>query len=102
PEMTCVVAVVPALLSTPPGGLDVTVNPVIELPPLYMGAVKVTVALALPAVAVTPVGAPGTVNVGLAVKTMALTLALSTTEMKLMFSTPLVTLTGIETSYAAL
>ena len=31
------------------------------LPPLLTGAVKLTLAWALPAVAVTPVGAPGTV-----------------------------------------
>jgi hypothetical protein len=31
------------------------------LPPVYVGPVKMTVALALPAVAATPVGAPGTV-----------------------------------------
>jgi hypothetical protein len=31
------------------------------LPPLLAGAVQLTVALALPAVAITPVGAPGTV-----------------------------------------
>ena len=59
--MTCVVAVVPGLLSTPPAGLDFTAYPVIELPPLDAGGVKVTVALALPAVAVTTEGAPGTV-----------------------------------------
>jgi hypothetical protein len=34
---------------------------VIALPPLELGAVKATVALALPAVAVPMVGAPGTV-----------------------------------------
>jgi hypothetical protein len=38
----------------------VTVYVVIVLPPLFVGAVQVTVADALPAVAVTPVGAPGT------------------------------------------
>jgi hypothetical protein len=42
-------------------GLDVTVYPVIVLPPFEAGAVKLTVAWALPATAVTPVGAPGTV-----------------------------------------
>src|ERR1700693_5419523 len=52
--------VVPALLSTPPAGLEVTVYPVIAEPPLLAGAVKVTVAVALPAVAVPMVGAPGT------------------------------------------
>jgi hypothetical protein len=34
---------------------------VIALPPFELGAVKLTVAWALPATAVTPVGAPGTV-----------------------------------------
>jgi hypothetical protein len=34
---------------------------VIALPPLLAGAVQLRVACALPAVAVTPVGAPGTV-----------------------------------------
>jgi hypothetical protein len=34
---------------------------VIALPPFEAGAVKLTVAWALPATAVTPVGAPGTV-----------------------------------------
>jgi hypothetical protein len=51
----------PALVSVPPAGLDVTVYPVIAVPPLETGAVKVTVAEALPAVATTEVGAPGTV-----------------------------------------
>jgi hypothetical protein len=53
--------VLPALLSTPPAGFDVTVYPVIALPPLLIGAVKLTLAVALPPVAVTAVGAPGTV-----------------------------------------
>ena len=44
-----------------PPGLDVTVYPVIELPPVVPGAVNATLAEALPAVALTPVGAPGTV-----------------------------------------
>src|SRR5512141_387476 len=54
--------VVPALLSVPPAGLEVTVYPVMALPPLLAGAVKVTVACALPAVAVPMVGALGTVR----------------------------------------
>ena len=62
PVTTCVVDVVPALLSTPPAGLDVTVYPVIALPPLLTGAVKLTLACRLPGVAVTAVGAPGTVR----------------------------------------
>jgi hypothetical protein len=40
-------------------GLDVTVYPVIAEPPLLDGAENDTVACALPAVALTPVGAPG-------------------------------------------
>jgi hypothetical protein len=43
-----------------PPGLDVTVYPVIGLPPLSAGAVKLTVARALPATAEAAVGAPGT------------------------------------------
>jgi hypothetical protein len=42
-------------------GLEVTVYEVIALPPFEAGAVKLTVAWALPAVAVPIVGAPGTV-----------------------------------------
>jgi hypothetical protein len=42
-------------------GFDVTVYPVITLPPLDEGTVKLTVACAFPAVAVTLVGALGTV-----------------------------------------
>ena len=42
-------------------GLDVTMYEVMGLPPFAAGGVKLTVACALPAVAVTPVGAPGTV-----------------------------------------
>jgi len=41
--------------------LATTVYDVIVLPPLETGAVQLTVAAAFPAVAVTPVGAPGTV-----------------------------------------
>jgi hypothetical protein len=40
----------------------VTVYVVIPLPPVFDGAVQLTVADALPAVAVTPVGAPGRVG----------------------------------------
>jgi hypothetical protein len=61
PVIVCVVFVLPALLSTPPAGFDVTVYPVITLPPLFNGAENVTLACALPPVAVTVVGAPGTV-----------------------------------------
>jgi hypothetical protein len=48
-------------------GLEVTVYEIIALPPFEAGGVKLTVAWALPAVAVTPVGAPGTVGLGLGV-----------------------------------
>jgi hypothetical protein len=47
-----------------PPGTDVTVYPVIALPPLDAGAVKLTVACALPPTAVTAVGAPGAVAIG--------------------------------------
>ena len=43
-------------------GLDVTVYIVIELPPLLAGATNATLAEVFPAVATTPVGAPGTVT----------------------------------------
>jgi hypothetical protein len=42
-------------------GEDVTVYAVIVLPPVEAGAINVTLACALPAVATGPVGAPGTV-----------------------------------------
>ena len=60
PVTVCVVAVVPAFVSRPPAGVDVTAYPVIGDPPLDAGGVNETVALALPAVATTAVGAPGT------------------------------------------
>jgi len=44
-----------------PPGEDVTVYPVMVLPPVEAGAVKVTLACALPAEATGLVGAPGTV-----------------------------------------
>jgi hypothetical protein len=44
-------------------GLEVTVYPVMVEPPLDIGGVKLTVACAFPAVADTPVGAPGTVAI---------------------------------------
>jgi hypothetical protein len=44
-----------------PPGLDVTVKLVIAEPPLLAGALNDTVACALPALALTPVGAPGAV-----------------------------------------
>jgi len=58
--VTVIGLVVPVAVMLP--GLEVTVKPVIGLPPLLVGAVNVTVADALPAVAVTAVGAPGTVT----------------------------------------
>ena len=42
-----------------PPGFDVTVYEVMGLPPSDAGGVKLTVACAFPAVALTPVGAPG-------------------------------------------
>jgi len=47
-----------------PPGLEVTAKEVMGLPPSEAGALKLMVAWALPAVAVTPVGAPGTVGAG--------------------------------------
>jgi hypothetical protein len=51
--------VVPVPIKLP--GLDVTVYPVTTLPPLLVGATNATLAEALPAVATTAVGGPGTV-----------------------------------------
>ena len=51
--------VVPVPIKLP--GLDVTVYPVTTLPPLLIGATNATLAEALPAVATTAVGGPGTV-----------------------------------------
>jgi hypothetical protein len=48
PVIVCDKVVVPALLSVPPAGLDVTVYPVIAAPPLSDGITKVTTAEALP------------------------------------------------------
>ena len=46
-----------------PPGEDVTVYPVIADPPVFVGAVKLTVAVPLlPVVTATPVGAPGSVG----------------------------------------
>ena len=53
--------VVPIAVKLP--GLDVTVYPVIALPPLLDGATKATLAEATPAVATTLVGEPGAVAV---------------------------------------
>src|SRR5262249_23290560 len=54
--------VAPVVEAVPPGGFEGTVYPVIGLPPLKAGACQLTVAWALPAVAVTPVGGSGTVR----------------------------------------
>ena len=61
PVIAWVKAVVPAFASVPPEGFEVTVYPVIAAPPFDAGAVKLTDACVLPAVAVPMVGAPGTV-----------------------------------------
>ena len=50
----------PVALSAP--GLDVTVKPVMALPPVFAGALKLTLVPVLSAVAVPMVGAPGTVK----------------------------------------
>ena len=55
------VADVPVTVALAPAGLEVTVYEVMALPPLLAGALQETDAEALPAVAVTAVGAPGTV-----------------------------------------
>ena len=55
--VTVIGLAVPVAVSPP--GLDVTVYPVMAAPPLFVGAVKLTVACAMPAVAVPMVGAPG-------------------------------------------
>ena len=51
----------PVVEHVAPPGLAVTVYPVIADPPLEFGVAHDTVAWPLPDVAVTPVGAPGTV-----------------------------------------
>jgi hypothetical protein len=61
--VTVAVVVVPlGVLAVAPPGDDVTVYDVIALPPLLAGAVHETLACVLPEVAVTPVGALGTVD----------------------------------------
>ena len=60
PVIECERDVLPALVSVPPAGMDVTVYPVIADPPFEAGAVNETLAEAFEAEAVTPVGAPGT------------------------------------------
>ena len=52
----------PTTLAVAPPGDAVTVYPVITDPPLLTGAIQDTTAWALPAAAVTPVGAPGAVT----------------------------------------
>ena len=51
----------PTFTTMPPP--EVTVYPVIAAPPFDAGAVQLTVAVALPETAETPVGAPGTVDI---------------------------------------
>ena len=58
------VADVPVIAALPPAGLELTLYEVMALPPFDAGAVHETEAEALPAVAVTPVGVPGTVAGG--------------------------------------
>ena len=48
PVTVWLVAPLPALLSTPPAGVELTVYPVMAEPPLKPGALKLTVAWALP------------------------------------------------------
>src|SRR6478672_13444631 len=50
----------PAPVPMAPPGLAVTVYPVMTVPPVLAGGVKLTVAAVLPAVAAPMVGAPGT------------------------------------------
>jgi hypothetical protein len=59
PETVAVVA--PVVLTVAPPGEVVTVYPVIRDPPVVAGAIHETRAWVLPAMAVTAVGAPGTV-----------------------------------------
>jgi hypothetical protein len=54
------IAVVPVVATCVPPGLAVAVYPPMGLPPSLVGAVQVTVADPMPAVATTAVGAPGT------------------------------------------
>jgi hypothetical protein len=56
-----VIGLVVAVAVRPPG-VDVALYDRMGLPPLLAGAVNATVTLALPAVAVSIVGAPGTVE----------------------------------------
>jgi hypothetical protein len=60
PETVAVNA--PVVVAVAPPGVAVTVYPVIGEPPLLAGAVHDTAAWLLPAMAVTAVGAPGTVE----------------------------------------
>ncbi len=54
-------ALVPLAVAVMPPGLDVTVYCVIAAPPSEAGALQLTAASVSPAVALTAVGAPGTV-----------------------------------------
>jgi len=53
-----------APVAVKPPGEEVTVYPVIADPPVFVGAVKLTVALPLLPVAEIPVGAPGAIGAG--------------------------------------
>jgi hypothetical protein len=57
-----VALVAPVVVAWKFPGEEVTVYPVMDAPPFEEGAVQLTLAWALPAVAVTAVGAPGTVG----------------------------------------
>ncbi len=65
--VTVLVSTLPTVTGDPLDG--VMTYPVMALPPLEAGAVQVTVALALPAVAVPMVGAPGTATIFVLVRT---------------------------------
>ena len=60
--VTVIGLAVPVALRLP--GLALTVYPVIGLPPLEAGALKLTTALALPPLAVPMTGAPGALMAG--------------------------------------
>src|SRR6266567_3641234 len=63
PTTVCEIDVLPALLSVPPAGCELTVYPEIALPPVFAGGTKETPACALPAMARTLVGGSGTVGI---------------------------------------
>ena len=59
--VTVAVRVVPPTVTVAPPGLAVTRYSVVSIPPVEDGAAQLTIACALPAIAVTLVDAPGTV-----------------------------------------